>query len=248
MKILIARFVPLIMALFVLVALSSTIQPLMSGPNQKQAGKANNKKKTAAQKKKEMDQRKKARERAEAERKRKIQEEVKRKQAIEAARQKRLQAREDEAKEEIGKCSIEAKGMDFSFQKMLEGREMLHRCIRLMDLKSSGRKSAKIKLKLNKIEEQFKSKGKDLQGVFLLLEKIKNSDAKTQKGGNFETWEKTLLEVKRELTSISSALKSGQSSNKSLARLLLGLIPEYVQAGIEFSEEEKKLIKKLTSL
>ena len=173
-----------------------------------------------------------------------LQEEIKRKQVIEAARQKRLQAREDEAKEEIEKCSIEAKGMDFGFQKMLESREMLHRCIRLMDLKSSGGKSAKIKLKLHKIEEQFKSKGKDLQGVFLSLEKIKNSDAKTQKGGNFETWEKTLLEVKRELTSISSALKSGQSSNKSLARLLLGLIPEYVQAGIEFSEEEKKLIKK----
>ena len=99
------------------------------------------------------------------------------------------------------------------------------------------------------IEEQFKSKGKDIQSAALSLEKVKNSEKKTQhKGGTTETWEKTLLDLKRETSSVSAALKSGQSYNKSYARLILGLVGEYVQGGVKFSEQDKSLIKRLGSL
>ena len=214
---------------------------------QKQGGKANNKKKCPVQKKREAEQRKKAQERAEAERKRRVEEE--RKQAIETARQKRLRVRVEEAKSGVRKCSAEAKGMSFAFQKMLTGRDLIGRSISLIALKPAKGELEQAQERLLKIGEQFKTKEKDILSASLSLEKVKNSEKKTQsKGGTTESWEKTLLDLKREISTVSSALRSGESFNKSYARLILGLVGEYVRAGIKFSEKEKVLIKKLSSL
>ena len=216
---------------------------------QKQGGKANNKKKCPAQKKREAEQKKKAQERAEAERKRKVEEERKRKQAIENARKKRLQGRVEEAKSEVRKCAGEARELGGRYQKMLEGRNLIARSIELLALKPAKEESKAASARLVKIEEQFKSKSKDLQGAMLSIEGIKNSEKKTQsKGGTAETWEKTLLDLKRELSSANATLKNGESHNKNYGRLILSLVPEYVRAGVKFSEQEKALIKKLSSL
>lgn len=216
---------------------------------QKQGGKANNKKKCPAQKKREAEQKKKAQERAEAERKRKVEVERKRKQAIENARKKRLQGRVEEAKSEVRKCAGEASELGGRYQKMLDGRKLIDRSIELLALKPAKEESKAASARLVKIEEQFKSKSKDLQGAMLSLEGIKNSEKKTQsKGGTAETWEKTLLDLKRELSTVNASVKSGESYNKSYARFILALVPEYVQAGVGFSDKEKTLIKKLSSL
>jgi len=247
MKKLSRLFAPVLLALFLLVPPSG--QSLLSAPNQKQGGKANNNKKTAAQKKKEAEQRKKAQERAEAERKRKAEEERKRKQAIETARKKRLLDRVEEAKSGIRKCSAEARGLATRYQKMIDGRALIARSIDLLVLKPAKEKSEDASARLLKIEAQFKAKAKDLQGAALSLEGLKNSEKKTQsKGGTAETWEKTLLDLKRELSSVNATVRSGESSNKSYGGFILSLIPEYVRAGVKFSEKEKTLIKKLSSL
>ncbi len=224
----------------------------LSAANQgktKQGAKANNKKKTAAQKKKEAEQRKKAQERLEAERKRKAEEERKRKEAIEAARKKRLEDRIEESKSGIRKCVGEAKELGRRCQKMLDDRKLIARSIDLLALKPAKVESKSARERLVRIEEQFKAKAKDLQGAFLAIEGIKNSEKKTQsKGGSAETWEKTLLELKRELSSANATVKSGESQNKNYGRLLLYLVPEFVRAGVKFSEQEKAVIKKLSSL
>lgn len=246
MKKLSTLFLPVLLGFGIFVGPFCT-QPVLVA--QKQGGKANNKKKTVAQKKREAEQKKKARERVEAERKRKAAEEMKRKKGIEDAKKQRLLDRVEEAKAGVRKCSIEAKGMAFAFQKMLEGRDLIARSINLIAGKPARGKLEEAKQRLLKIEEQFKSKGKDIQSAALSLEKVKNSEKKTQhKGGTTETWEKTLLDLKRETSSVSAALKSGQSYNKSYARLILGLVREYVQGGVEFSEQDKTLIKRLGSL
>ena len=250
MKRLTARFAPLWLALVILIPPFST-QSLLSAPNQKQGGKANNnnKKQTAAEKKKEAEQRKKAQERAEAERKRKAEEERKRKQAIETARKNRLQGRAEEAKSGVRKCAGEARELGGRYQKMLEGRNLIARSINLLELKPAKEESKDASARLVKIEEQFKSKAKDLQGAMLALEALKNSEKKTQyKGGTAETWEKTLLGLKRELSSVESKIKSMESYNKSYARMILSLVSEFVRAGIKFSDKEKASIRKLSSL
>ena len=249
MKRLTARFAPLLLVLVILAPLPS-IQSLLAAPNQKQGGKSNNnKKKTAAEKKREAEQRKKAQERVEAERKRKAEEERKRKLAIETARKKRLLSRVEEAKTGIRKCAAEARALATRYQKMLAGRALIARSIDLLALKPAKKESEDASARLLKIEAQFKSKAKDLQGAALSLEGLKNSEKKTQsKGGTAETWEKTLLDLKRELSSVNATVKSSESSNKSYGGFILSLIPEYVRAGIKFSEKEKALIKKLSSL
>lgn len=247
MKKLSRLFVSVLLALF-LFAPHST-KSLLAASNQKQGGKGNNSKKTAAQKKKEAEQRKKAQERAEAERKRKAEEERKRKQAIETARKKRLLDRVEEAKSGIRQCVAEARALGGLYQKMLNGRALIARSIELLALKPGKEKSEDASARLLKIEEQFKSKSKDLQGAAISLERLKNSEKKTQsKGGTAETWEKNLLDLKRELSSVNAAIKSCESYNKSYARFILALVPEYVSAGIKFSEKEKALIKRLSSL
>ena len=76
----------------------------------------------------------------------------------------------------------------------------------------------------------------------------KNSEKNTQsKGGNAETWEKALLDLKRELSTVNAVIKSGESYNKSYARYVLALVPEYVRAGVKFTDKEKALIRKLSS-
>ena len=247
MKKYLVAFGPLLLA-SVFFAGTFPLQSVLSA--QKQGGKANNnKKKTASQKKREAEQKKKARERAEAERKRQVAEEMKRKKAIEDAKKKRLVDRVEEAKAGVRKCSIEAKAMAFAFQKMLDGRNLISSSIGLMADKPTNSKLANAKARLLNIEKQFKSKGKDLQGASLSLEKVKNSEKRTQsKGGTTETWEKTLLDLKRELTSVQTALKSGQSYNQSFSRLILALVGEYVQGGVKFSDQDKSLIKRLSSL
>ena len=215
----------------------------------KQDGKANNnnKKKTAAEKKKEEEQRKKAQERAEAERKRKAEEERKRKQAIETARKNRLQGRVEEAKSGVRKCAGEARELEGRYQKMLAGRDLIARSINLLALKPAKEESKAASARLVKIEEQFKSKAKGLQGAMLCIEGIKNSEKAQYKGGA-ETWEKTLLGLKRELGTVNATIKSGESYNKSYARYILALVPEYVRAGVKFSDKEKASIRKLSSL
>ena len=247
-----ARFAPLIVGLVMFVPPSS-IQSLLAAPNQKQGGKTNNnnnkKKQTAAEKKKEEEQRKKAQERAEAERKRKAEEERKRKQAIETARKKRLQGRVEEAKSGVRKCAGEAKELGGRYQKMLEGRNLIARSINLLELKPAKEESKAASARLVKIEEQFKAKAKDLQGAALSIESLKNSEKKTQSGGGTaETWEKTLLALKRDLAAVESTIKSGESYNKSYARYILALVPEYVRAGVKFTDKEKASIRKLSSL
>ena len=250
MKRLTARFAPLLLVLVILVPPPS-IQSLLAAPNQKQGGKTNknnNKKKTAAEKKKEEEQRKKAQERAEAERKRKAEEERKRKQALENARKKRLQARVEEAKSGVRKCAGEARELGGRYQKMLEGRNLIARSINLLALKPAKEESKAASARLAKIEEQFKAKAKDLQGAALSIESVKNSEKKTQSGGGTaETWEKTLLDLKRELSTVNATIKSGESYNKSYARYVLALVPEYVRAGVKFTDKEKALIRKLSS-
>lgn len=247
MKKLSRLYAPVLLALFLLVPPSA--EPLLAAANQKQGGKANNKKKTAAQKKKEAEQRKKAQERAEAERKRKAEEERKRKQAIETARKKRLLDRVEEAKSGIRRCAAESRALAGRYQKMLAGRDLIARSIDLLVLKPAKEKSEDARARLLKIETQFKAKAKDLQGAALSLEGLKNSEKKTQqKGVTAEAWEKTLLDLKRELSSVNAFVKSGESSNKSYGGFILSLIPEYVRAGVKFSEKEKMLIKKLSSL
>ena len=213
----------------------------------KQGGNSNNKKKTPAQKKKEEEQRKKARERAEAERKRRAQEEMKRKQAIEAARKKRLLDRVEEAKSEVRKCAGEAKELGGRYQKMLDGRDLIARSITRILLKPAKGDLARTKGKLLKLEEQFEAK--DFQGASISLGLVKNSEKKTHsKGGDAETWEKTLLDLKRELSSANATIKSGESSNKSYGRMILTMVGDYVRAGVDFSESDKALIKKLATL
>ena len=215
----------------------------------KQGGNANSKKKTPAQKKKEEEQRKKARERAEAERKRRAQEEMKRKQAIEAARKKRLLDRVEEAKSEVRKCAGEAKELGGRYQKMLDGRDLIARSITRILLKPAKGDLARTKGKLLKLEEQFEAKAKDFQGASISLGLVKNSEKKTHsKGGDAETWEKTLLDLKRELSSANATIKSGESSNKSYGRMILTMVGDYVRAGVDFSESDKALIKKLAAL
>jgi hypothetical protein len=249
MKRLTARFAPLMLLLVILVPPPS-VQSLVAAPNQKQDGKANNnKKQTAAEKKKEAEQRKKAQERAEAERKRKAEEERKRKQAIETARKNRLQGRAEEAKSGVRKCAGEARELEGRYQKMLEGRNLIARSIKLLSLKPAKEESKAASARLLKIDEQFKSKAKDLQGAMLSIEGIKNSEKKTQyKGGTAETLEKTLLGLKRELSSVNATIKSGESYNKSYARYILALVPEFVRAGVKFSDKEKASIRKLSTL
>ena len=242
-------FAPFLLALVILVPPPS-IQSLLAAPNQKQGGKANNnnKKKTAAEKKREEEQRKKAQERAEAERKRKAEEERKRKQAIEMARKKRLQGRVEEAKSGVRKCAGEARGLGGRYQKMLEGRNLIARSIELLAHKPAREESKAANARLVKIEEQFKAKAKDLQGAAQSIELVRNSEKKTQSGGGTaETWEKTLLDLKRELSSVNAAIKNGESYNKNYARYVLALVPEYVRAGVKFTDKEKALIRKLSS-
>ena len=74
-------------------------------------------------------------------------------------------------------------------------------------------------------------------------------EKKTQaKGGTAETWEKTLLDLKRELSAVNASIKSGESYNKSYARFILALVPEFVRAGVKFSDKEKASIRKLSTL
>ena len=135
------------------------------------------------------------------------------------------------------------------YQKMLEGRNLIARSINLLAFKPAKEESKAASARLAKIEEQFKAKAKDLQGAALSIESVKHSEKKTQSGGGTaETWEKTLLGVKRDLAAVESTIKSGESYNKSYARYVLALIPEYVRAGVKFTDKEKASIRNLSSL
>jgi hypothetical protein len=64
----------------------------------------------------------------------------------------------------------------------------------------------------------------------------------------FEAYENALLDVKRDFGSVESTIRKMKSYQSNYARLVIPIISEFVQSGIQFSEKEEELIRKLRSL
>ena len=172
-------------------------------------------------------------ERLEAERKRKAEEEKKRKSAIEAARKKRLEDRIEESKSGIRKCVGEAKELGRRFQKCSMTVNLLPARSTCLPSNRPKTNRSPPESALLRSRNNSKPRPRICRGPFWRSRGSRIPEKKTQsKGGSTETWEKILLELKRDLSSANATVKSGESQNKNYARLLLSLVPEFVRAPV----------------
>ena len=222
----------------------------------KQTQKKTKKKQAPAQRKKEAERKKQMAERAAAVRKKKAQEDAREEKEKKEEEDERINLQVAEIKKDIKFASYRLDDVELELKKISTGRNVISQSIARTLSKPEKPVLAEARNKLLRIKEQVDAKQEQTREAYRILGRLKIVCGKylESKGvpGNgkklFEAYENALLDVKRDFGSVESTIRKMKSYQSNYARLVIPIISEFVQSGIQFSEKEEELIRKLRSL
>jgi hypothetical protein len=242
--------------LFLCLCLLTPVVPVDLTGAPKQSQKKSKKKQTPAQRKKEAERKKQMAERAAAVRKKKAQEDAREEKEKKDAENERINLQVAEIKKDIKFASYRLDDVELELKKISTARNVITQSIARALSKPEKPALAEARNKLLRIKEQVDAKKEQTKEAYQILGRLKIVCGKYLESNGvpgtgkklFEAYENALLEVKRDFGSVESTIRKMKSYQSNYAGLVLPIISEFVQSGIQFSEKEEELIRKLRSL
>ena len=242
--------------LFLCLCLLTPFVPVDLTGAPKQSQKKSKKKQTPAQRKKEAERKKQMAERAAAVRKKKAQEDAREEKEKKDAENERINLQVAEIKKDIKFASYRLDDVELELKKISTARNVITQSIARALSKPEKLVLAEARNKLLRINEQVDAKKEQTKEAYRILGRLKivcgkylDSKGVSGKGKKlFESYENALIDVRRDFSSVESTIRKMKSYNSNYARLVLPIISDFVQAGINFADKEKELIKKLGAL
>jgi hypothetical protein len=222
----------------------------------KQSQKKSKKKQTPAQRKREAERKKQMSEWAAAARKKKSEEQGREEREKKDLENDRIDLQVAKIRSEIKFASYRLDDVELELKKISMGRNLITQSIDRVLSKLAKPVLSEARGKLLRIKDQAKGKIEQTKEAYQILGRLKilcskYLDAKglPREGTKLlQAYEKALIDVKRDFSTIEATVKQLKNYNSNYARFVTQTISEFVQAGIQFSEKEKELIKKLISL
>ena len=242
--------------LFLCFCLLIPVVPVDLSSAPKQVQKKSKKKQTPAQRKREAERKKQMAERAAAVRKKKAEEEAREEKEKKEAENDRIHTQVAEIKKDIKFASFRLDDVELELKKLSSASNVITQSIVRALSKPEKPVLAEARNKLVRIKQQVDAKKEQTKEAYRILGRLKTVcgkylDAKGLPVNSrklFEAYENALLDVKRDFSLVESTIRKMKSYQSNYARLVLPIISEFVQSGIQFSEKEEELIRKLRSL
>ena len=242
--------------LFLCLCLFTPVVPVDLSAATKQSQKKSKKKQTPAQRKREAERKKQISERAAALRKKKVEQEASEEREKKDADNERINLQVAEIKKDIKFESYRLDDVELELKKISTARNVITQSIGRALSKPEKLALAEARNKLLRINEQVDAKKEQTKEAYRILGRLKivcgkylDSKGVPGKGKKlFESYENALIDVRRDFSAVESTIRKMKSYNSNYARLVLPIISDFVQAGINFANKEKELIKKLGAL